>query len=57
MEGFLVSRWLDRWQEGVTAMATWIQVIDNNISPGVPGEQVVGQVAGGSDSHGYLDTG
>jgi hypothetical protein len=31
--------------------------LDNNISPGVPGEQVVGQVAGGSGSHGYLDTG
>jgi hypothetical protein len=26
VEGFLVSRWLDRWQEGVTAMANWIQV-------------------------------
>jgi hypothetical protein len=26
IEGFLVARWLDRWQEGVTAMATWIQV-------------------------------
>lgn len=24
MEGFLVSRWIDRWQEGLTAMAQWI---------------------------------
>ncbi len=26
VEGFLVStRWADRWQEGIQAMATWIQ--------------------------------
>ena len=25
MEGFLVHRWLDRWDEGVLQMAKWIQ--------------------------------
>ncbi len=24
MEGFMVFRWLDRWQEGIIQMATWI---------------------------------
>ena len=24
MEGFVVSRWLDRWVEGIKQMATWI---------------------------------
>ena len=25
MEGFLVGRWNDRWNEGVIAMAQWIK--------------------------------
>ena len=25
MEGFLVLRWGDRWEEGIKSMATWIQ--------------------------------
>merc|ERR1712029_648699 len=24
MEGFLVTRWLDRWEEGIKQMATWV---------------------------------
>ncbi len=24
MEGFLVGRWMDRWDEGITKMAEWI---------------------------------
>ena len=25
MEGFLVPRWQDRWEEGITQMAEWIK--------------------------------
>ena len=25
MEGFLVARWLSRWNEGIVAMAQWIR--------------------------------
>ena len=24
IEGFMVTRWMDRWVEGITQMATWI---------------------------------
>ena len=24
MEGFLATRWLDRWEEGITQMAQWV---------------------------------
>ena len=27
MEGFLVHRWLDRWMEGLSQMAKWIQEV------------------------------
>lgn len=29
MEGFLVHRWVDRWNEGIIQMAQWIK--DNKI--------------------------
>ena len=25
VEGFLVGRWVDRWMEGLTAMADWVK--------------------------------
>lgn len=25
VEGFIVSRWFDRWKEGVTQLSQWIQ--------------------------------
>ena len=24
MEGFIVTRWLDRWEEGIQQMAKWV---------------------------------
>ena len=30
MEGFLVSRWMDRWLEGLSQMMKWIQEVSTS---------------------------